>query len=290
MVEGALPVGCGQCIPCRVQRRRLWAHRQLLEATQHEASIFVTLTYDPAKVPINSEGAAVLDRPGFTLFLKRLRDRVGYGQFRYFGCGEYGPQTWRPHYHVNLFGLGVEYQKVIDDCWGLGFISVFPFEEARARYCAEYVLKKMTKKDDWRLDGRTPEFMACSRNPGIGAPALEQLAKQLFVGTGWDILKERDVPRNLKIGRQSLLLGRYLRSMLREEIGMNDTWKEAIKDEWVKEKLAEMQPLRQIAASGKAFKAGGGKVLTQSEALLELKLGSIRSVESKAVTRRGKQL
>lgn len=277
MLGAALPVGCGQCTPCRINRARLWGHRQLLESMCHADTVFVTLTYSDENV-----GDGNLRPPDFVNYLKRLRDRVGYNKFRYFGCGEYGPQTWRPHYHVNLFGLGVEYTELIDKCWGLGFTSVFPFTEARARYCTEYTVKGMTKPDDWRLDGRTPEFARMSRRPGIGAPAVAVLAEQLYLKTGWDIIKEQDVPKNLKLGRQSLVLGRYLRHLLRDEIGMSDDWKEAIKQNWISEKAIEMLPLQMDAKAGKA--------VTARQLLVEKMMGRIQSVEAQQKLRGNRKL
>ena len=272
-----MPVGCGQCLPCRIQRRRLWAHRQVMESMCHGDSIFVTLTYDEKLVPTNSEGAQVLCREDVTNWLKRLRERVGYSVFRYFGCGEYGPTTWRPHYHVNLFGLSVYHRADIEETWGKGFISVFPFEEGRAQYCAEYTVKKMTHKDDWRLDGRTPEFAFMSRRPGIGKPFVEMIAEQLYLRTGWDITKEKDVPKNLKVNGRTVMLGRYLRHMLREEIGMTDEWKEALKQEWITEIDQEMFPLR-IAA--KATKKAAQQLL------VEKNMGRIWSIEAKSRLKR----
>lgn len=281
MLEGTLPVGCGQCLPCRIQRRRLWAHRQIMESMCHGDSIFVTLTYDEKTVPTNSEGAQVLSREDFTNWLKRLRERVGYGVFRYFGCGEYGPATWRPHYHVNLFGLSVYHHRDIQETWGQGFTSVFPFEGGRAQYCAEYTVKKMTRVGDWRLDGRTPEFAAMSRNPGIGKPFVIEIAKRLYLKTGWDITKEKDVPKKLHVDGKNLMLGRYLRHMLREEIGMTDEWKEALKQEWVSELDQEMFPLRIAAKSTKK---------AAQQLFVEKNMGRIASIEARSKLRRSNQL
>lgn len=278
MLSSALPVGCGQCIPCRINRRRTWAHRQILESFTHDKSVFVTLTYSDKT--IDPEGN--LQPPHFTNFLKRLRERIAPATIRYFGCGEYGPQTLRPHYHVNIFGLGVEDHKVIDASWGLGFTSCFDFNGTRANYCAEYVVKKMTDREDWRLDGKVPEFARMSRRPGIGAPAVAIIADRLFKGSGWDIMREKDVPKNLKMGRKTLVLGRYLRHLLREDIGMTDEWKEALKQEWVTEKDVEMFELR--------LRARGSKEDTAKTLLIEKNLGRIWSAEARSRlprTRRG---
>lgn len=92
--------GCGQCLPCRVNRRRIWTHRIMLEAAQYHDNSFVTLTYDEEKLPVD---LSVTPRT-LQLFMKRLR-KVYPNRIRYFGVGEYGDQTMRPHYHLALFNF-----------------------------------------------------------------------------------------------------------------------------------------------------------------------------------------
>lgn len=243
MVEGQLPVGCGQCLPCRISKRREWGHRQYLEARTHNRNCFVTLTFDEDHV--NDDQGSV-SRQTLKLFLGRLRERVGYSQFRYFAVGEYGDESWRPHYHINIFGLGPEMHQVIKDCWKFGHVYVLDFCLEAALYVARYTVKKMTKPDDWRLDGRSPEFPSMSRRPGIGAPAAAVIRDQLMAH-GWDPLM--DVPKNLNLGRKTLVLGRYVRNILREEMEVTDDVKELIKERWAREKMDEMLPLRLAASS-----------------------------------------
>lgn len=109
-------VPCGQCIGCRLERSRQWANRCMLELEYHDSAYFVTLTYDDDHVPVayytdddtgEAFPAQTLCRRDVQLFLKRLRKRFGSG-IRYFGCGEYGPETLRPHYHLILFGLKLD--------------------------------------------------------------------------------------------------------------------------------------------------------------------------------------
>ena len=77
----------------------------------------------------------------------------------------------------------------------------------------------MTHKDDERLNGRYPEFTRISNRPGIGADAMKDLAAQLKTEHGQQLLNETgDVPSQIKIGRKSMPLGRYLQRKLREEV------------------------------------------------------------------------
>lgn len=43
--------GCGQCMPCRFNKRRIWSHRIMLEAGQYKDNAFVTLSYADDYLP-----------------------------------------------------------------------------------------------------------------------------------------------------------------------------------------------------------------------------------------------
>lgn len=194
----------------------------LLEQLCHSDSCFVTLTYAPENLPTTgSLEPEVLQR-----WLKRLRKRIADSPyptlFRYFAVGEYGDESQRPHYHAILFGIGRGYHNYIDASWGLGLTDVADATQHSMAYVAGYVTKKMTAETDARLRGRHPEFARMSLRPGIGAVAIPELGKVLTSEHGSKALRIlHDVPETLKQGRKNLLLGRYLRQKLREEIGMD---------------------------------------------------------------------
>ena len=73
---------CGQCINCRINRRRKWTARMLLQSRRHKLMYYVTLTYNDEYLPINGE----LDRLDLRRFIKRLRVNVGF-PFKYFAGG-----------------------------------------------------------------------------------------------------------------------------------------------------------------------------------------------------------
>lgn len=109
-------IPCGRCVGCRMEYSRQWANRCMLELEYHESAYFVTLTYDDYHVPRSyysdpdtgeAQLSLTLQPKDVTDFLKRLRFNTGQ-QFRYFYCGEYGPSTWRPHYHLIIFGLKLD--------------------------------------------------------------------------------------------------------------------------------------------------------------------------------------
>lgn len=106
-------IPCGRCIGCRLEYSRQWANRCLLELEYHKEACFVTLTYDDDHVPISrypdpATGEALpcltLRKRDFQLFMKRFRKALGDVQIRFFAAGEYGRQTFRPHYHAIIFG------------------------------------------------------------------------------------------------------------------------------------------------------------------------------------------
>lgn len=213
-IKGSATFPCGQCIPCRLNRRRLWTHRILLEAMKHEQNCFITLTYAPDFYPANGS----LNPRDLQLFIKRLRDRIP-DKIRYYAVGEYGDNTHRAHYHAILFGVGLDSADLIRDCWTLGFVDVGSCTLESAQYVAGYVVKKMTSKDDPRLNGRYPEFSRMSRKPGLGAGSLAELKSFFLSDIGRKLLdRTGDVPLSLTHGGRALPLGRYLRSKLREEL------------------------------------------------------------------------
>lgn len=171
------------------------------EASLHEANSFLTLTYDPDKLPIGG----TLVKHHFTDFMKRLRSRLSPRKLRYFHCGEYGEKLGRPHYHSVLFGFDfpdrVYYKSVngqklfisdfLSDVWGFGFCTLGTVTFQSAAYVSRYCVKKITgsQADDhyWSVDERTgechqiePEYATMSRRPGLGAGWLEKYASDVY--------------------------------------------------------------------------------------------------------------
>lgn len=222
-IIGTVPCPCAKCFPCRVNRRRIWAHRMLLESMVSSDSSFVTLTYDDAYLP----DRAVLEPKHVQDWLKRIRKLVAPQRLRFFAVGEYGEQTQRPHYHVALFGIhpwlagGVSGQSgFVARTWSYGFSYVGELNADSAMYVAGYCTKKMMSRKDPRLYGKSPEFARMSLRPGIGASAMRDIATVLTSKDGVSLLhRDQDVPYSLQHGRRLLPLGRYLRGVLREKCG-----------------------------------------------------------------------
>lgn len=224
---------CMRCMPCRLNRRRTWMARILLEQKSHDESCFVTLTYNDDHLPADGS----LEREHYQSFVKRLRKHFSPTKIRYFLVGEYGDTTERPHYHAAIFGIsaealaGTEWMKKrgtvlavgepLRSLWGNGEVAVGALERKSAQYVAKYCVKKMTVKDDVRLRGREPEFARMSLRPGLGAWAVRDIGEGYMATSGAldQVARDEDVPSSFKLGGKSLPLGRYLRRRLRYELG-----------------------------------------------------------------------
>lgn len=192
----------------------MWTARIELEvahwARQGRASSFVTMTYAPEHVP-----------PGGSLSAEHWRAfSKGLG-FRYFGVGEYGSTTGRPHYHAIIAGCPAGMATaLLGERWRLGFSQVSEYTTERAAYVAGYVVKKWTRPRE-ELGDRLPEFSRMSRRPGIGIPGLKWLADWLTTEQGCSYLvKFKDVPHQVKVNGSMYPLGETCVAYLRSEVGM----------------------------------------------------------------------
>lgn len=242
MVGAAAPVPCQRCLPCLINRRRIWQWRMYLESLTYDASSFITLTYDEEHAPVNSS----LDPRHYVLWLKRLRKALAPRRVRFFLCGEYGDKTLRPHYHASLFGVGFLDWSTVAEAWQKGFVHTAEFNETTAQYVAGYVTKKWTVPGAPGLGDRHPEFARQSNRPGLGAGAMAVISERLHSEAGLDeMLATGDVPMALRFGRRSIPLGRYLRSVLRKEMGFTDEMVERVKSRWYAEKTSEFMQFLQ---------------------------------------------
>lgn len=278
---------CGRCDPCRINRKRVWTNRLLLEASCHGDNSYWTLTYNDQHLPRLENGLSTLKPLDAQLFMKRIRKAWDHFQdtagipstekrlLRFFLVGEYGEDiNERPHYHLALFGfprcangttLRLRNRSIADRCclfcrcistaWGKGDIDGGGLEEGSARYVCGYVLKKLTKPDDFRLMGRHPEFGRMSNRPGIGFAAMKPVAKTL-IELGLDE-SETDVPSALRRGSTIAPLGRYLRQSLRQFVGKPKEAPQAAHDE----NFARMLPLRLAARSSSENPSLAGQIV-----------------------------
>lgn len=165
----------------------------------NQECFFVTLTYADSVLP----DSGTLNPDDVKKYIKRLRKNTGV-KLRYFLVGEYGEKTHRPHYHIIFFtNGGIKWElppphkkmgqnAIINSdfhrCWLRDSIvdaRIIPSMDdgiSIARYCAGYVLKKLTSEKTmaWAgLKNLHPEFAYMSKKPGIGMNALYRLADGL---------------------------------------------------------------------------------------------------------------
>lgn len=222
---------CGRCIGCRLKYSRQWADRCMAEASYHDSNVFLTLTYNDEHLPdrlvkevdvFDEDGDYVstseelspfhpLVKRDLQLFIKRLRKRFPKQHIRYFACGEYGPSTHRPHFHLLLFGLrlpDLQYFKTdteghvfstsetIKELWyrecdkgvqdigqrSAGFHIISDVNWSTCAYVARYIMKKQfgQNSDIYEKLNFPPEFTLMSRRPGIGRQYYEDHAKDIY--------------------------------------------------------------------------------------------------------------
>lgn len=202
-------IPCGKCIGCRIEYSRQWANRMMLELQYHDSAYFVTLTYSDDFLPTNpvadsSTGEYKYDsyslrKVHLSRFIKHVRKHYPDQSIRFFGVGEYGSKSIRPHYHIIIFGLHLDdlvvYKRTqqgdilytsdsLNKCWSnffgfdshgvprydqIGWCVVAPVTWETCAYTARYVTKKMSGPLAFWFDSNNMEqpFSLMSRRPGI---------------------------------------------------------------------------------------------------------------------------
>lgn len=262
LVEGSsFSVPCGRCIGCRIARSREWAMRCHHEAKQYLFNCALTLTYDNEHLP---DDYSIHVRE-LQLFIKRLRKSVEPKIVRFFACGEYGDHDQRPHYHVLLFNHQFSDLKLwkrsakgydhftsseLDQVWGKGLATTTTVTYQSAAYVARYNLKKIggdlaavhyerVHPLTGQLVRVEPEFMLCSRRPGIGSAWYSEFKSDIFP-SDFTVVdgKKHPVPRYYflkheeeereKLKRQrKLVANRQREHMTKERLAVRETVKAA---------------------------------------------------------------
>lgn len=176
-----MEVPCGHCINCKKERSKAWAFRLMCESHNWSSSVFLTLTYDDENVPYLGNPTppyyASLYPRDLTLFLKRLRKSLGDRRIKYYACGEYGSTTYRPHYHLIVFGLDFTDESLVSDAWSKGFIKLDPVNVQTINYVSGYVQKKLYGTDVYP-DIVVPPFSRMSK--GLGSDYFKKNAVKIF--------------------------------------------------------------------------------------------------------------
>ncbi|UDN67731.1 replication initiator protein [robinz microvirus RP_104] len=156
---------CGKCIGCRLDNIASWSLRCTHEAKMHQASSFITLTYDDEHLPPDYS----VNLRTFQLFMKRLRKELPM-KIKFYGCGEYGDLENRPHYHALIFGWDFhndrKLHKVTKDgplytsptlnkVWPYGFNTVGQVTYKSAGYTAGYLKTRSAENNSYTTNKYT---------------------------------------------------------------------------------------------------------------------------------------
>ena len=129
-------VPCGKCGACISNRVNDWKFRLRVQQ-EVSPSFFVTLTYDDEHLPPYG-----VDKEEVQRFFKRLRHVLP--PFKYYLISEYGPHTFRPHYHFIIY-LDSDWDMVHDticSTWNNGNIKVAELNDQRITYVSNYHVTK----------------------------------------------------------------------------------------------------------------------------------------------------
>lgn len=155
-------VPCGKCECCRNSDSMSWRIRLQEHFFSSSSAYFVTLTYDDSCLHFEqcfSDGKfygfhPVVNKQDVQKFFKRLREHfkpfMSEGEkISYFLVSEYGPTTYRPHYHFIIFNLpklssvsevnDYKIKTSIQKIWHNGFVVVDKCNENRIAYCTKYM-------------------------------------------------------------------------------------------------------------------------------------------------------
>lgn len=193
--KDGMPLPCGKCPDCKSRRISGWSFRLMKEAERSSSAFFVTLTYDPEHCRIDGNGMMTLLKSDLQTFFKALR-KLNRNKLKYYACGEYGTDSWRPHYHVILFNaelhtlvgttaaFDMKRKRIpIDgtyqcrcEAWPHGHVTVGQVTEASVGYTLKYITKPSRIKGHGNWDERLPEFALMSK--GLGDNYLTDSAKK----------------------------------------------------------------------------------------------------------------
>lgn len=202
--QQSIAVPCGKCPACFARRVSAWSFRLMQEEKVSISSLFITLTYDTAKVPITDRGYMSLDFRDCQLFFKRLRKnpRNKDRKIRYYIAGEYGKQTMRPHYHAIIFDADI---ASIQDAWGKGQVHYGTVSGASIGYCLKY-MSKQSKIPAHKNDDRKSEGALVSK--GIGLCYVTEKMKKWHLAD-----KNNRMYCNLEDGRK-ISMARYYKQKI----------------------------------------------------------------------------
>lgn len=202
---------CGRCFSCVRSHGDDWSTRLEKEQMLWPRNCVVTLTYDQEHLPLGGN-LVKHDLSGFVMRLRNYarRECDQAEGVRFYGIGEFGSRTRRPHYHVILFnfdfpdlvhwsGKGARElctSEALTRIWGKGvnckvgrvgadsisYVSRYLDDKRKGGAAAEFRSDAAALAAGEELPRFQLEFSLMSRNPGIGAGWLERFESDVYPG------------------------------------------------------------------------------------------------------------
>lgn len=204
-----LTVSCGKCLNCRIQKSKEWSIRLLHELSYHRDALFITLTYNEKNLPfkmatecqdIETNSDEIEDTIYSTVvkkdlqdYIKRVRKALNGRTIKYYGCGEYGDEAQRAHYHILMFNVSHMDIDTLIKCWkkcdwtpkrikkSFGLV-----EPKSINYVTGYIRKKYSgekAKEEYVKKNRDEVFKIQSQGLGLqfALDNKKQIAEQGYV-------------------------------------------------------------------------------------------------------------
>jgi len=198
----SFPADCGKCLKCLIKRKSHWAYRISQEQKDSFSAYFVTLTYDDKNLPWGN-GKPLLNKGDHKDFIKKLKElekpknlalrtEISYeellrfkagilepadARLKYYGVGEYGDTTSRPHWHYLIFNL--RDTRNIGRAWSRGIVQVDECNPNTIDYVLKYMIKE--RPEEWNDEDYQREISFMSKGLGLGAADdqfLRHIAKE----------------------------------------------------------------------------------------------------------------
>jgi len=219
----------------------------------------LNLTYDDAHLPEHGQ----LWKDDLQRFFKRLR-KAGF-KFRYVASGEYGDETRRPHFHIALFGVDFDSDRVlfgrascgdrtyisksVTESWHYGNHLIGSLNFESAAYIARYIMKKL------KGPNASPLPLAVLEDGEVILPNPEFMLMSKGIGKGWfrDYFMSDVFPTGSVVTTQGSRapVPRYYKNLLKElghDLALDMQFRSSVRADMDAERnMYENLPIRKIA-------------------------------------------
>jgi len=121
------------------------------------------------------------------------KESIVFPRIRYYSVGEYGDESWRPHYHAIAFNIPKEVLEDLQTIWKHGFVKIGTVTPGSIKYVTKYV----TKVDSRDLDLRDLPKPFNAMSKGIGENYVTDETKEYHSRTETKLHIVKDYVRRL---------------------------------------------------------------------------------------------